>query len=163
MELPNAHSTTSIQEGKYTVETFAKEQKIQRQSALNLLSKLKRQHLVQVSGGGKQKRIYTITKTQQTPENGFYTIVNKYSPEKLVPQFKHHVIGTYTIEHAIIDGLKIGDVRTLDATMHLFRHVTNWKRLFDLAKKHNITQQLDALYAKARVTTKCKTMPLRYQ
>lgn len=152
-----------LREGKFTVETFAKDRKLSRQAALNLLSKLKRQGYMRVSGGGRQKRIYTISTTPQSPANGFYTVVNRYSPEKLVPKFKHRVVGKYTIEQAIIDGIKIGDVRTLEATTHLFRHVTSWKRLFDLGKKHNITQTIRDLYAKARTTTKCKTMPKRYQ
>ena len=152
-----------FREGKYTIETFAKERGLAHQTALNLLSKLKKQGFVQVSGGGRQKRIYTISVTPQKPANGFYTIVNKYSPEKLVPQFKHVVVGNYTIEHAIIDGITIGDARTLTATSHLFRHVTNWKRLFDLAKKHALTAKVHQLYQEARKTTKCKTIPRRYQ
>jgi hypothetical protein len=151
-----------LQEGKYTVETFAQERGITRQAALNLLSKLKRQGFVQVSGGGKQKRIYSISTLPQTQTNGFYTLVNQYSPEKLAPRFKHRVIGTYTIEHAITDGIMIGDVRTLQATMHLFRHITSWKRLFDLAKKHGLVKEVRKLYAEARATTRCKTMPKRY-
>ncbi len=149
--------------GKYTVETFAREEGITRQSALNKLSKLKREGYVTISGGGQQKRIYTLHKTPQQPANGFYAIVNKYAPEKLVPTFKHHVVGNYTAEHAIIDGIKIGDARTLEATQHLFRHVTSWKRLFDLARKEELTTEVHALYNKARNNTRVKRMPKRYQ
>jgi len=149
--------------GKYTVERFAEKEGITRQSALNKLSRLKQKGYVTVSGGGSQKRIYTIHTTPQTPANGFYTIVNQYSPEKLVPTFKHSVKGTYTVEHAIIDGIKIGDVRTLHATHHLFRHVTNWKRLFDLARKEGLTRDVRELYEQARMRTKVKRMPKRYE
>ncbi|OIO64378.1 hypothetical protein AUJ68_06480 [Candidatus Woesearchaeota archaeon CG1_02_57_44] len=149
--------------GKYTVETFAKEAGLTRASALNRLSRLKREGYVTVSGGGAQKRIYTLHNTPQQPSNGFYTLVNKYSPEKLVPRFKHHVCGNYSVEHAIIDGIGIGDARTLAATQHLFRHVTDWKRLFTLAGKHGREQDVRALYEKARATTRVKRMPERYR
>jgi len=149
--------------GKFTVETFALKNNLTRQSALNKLSKLKKAGFVTVTGGGRQKRIYSIHKTPQTRSNGFYALVNKYSPEKLNPKFKHQVIGKYTIEHAIIDGIEIGDVRTLEATTHLFRHITNWKRLFDLAKKHGIADEVYTLYEKARNSFKTKTMPKRYK
>lgn len=152
-----------IQEGKYTVETFAKKYQLQRQSAINLLSKLKQKGLVTTSGGGRQKRIYTITAKPQEKTNGFYDIVNKYSPEKLIPKFKHKVIGHYTVEHAIIDGIQIGDVRTLQSTHHLFNHITNWKRLFDLAKQRNCTRQVYEEYKKARRKIKTRTMPKRYE
>ena len=152
----------NIKEGKYTIERFTEETSLTRQSAINLISKLKKQGLVSVSGGGKQKRIYTIHKLFTRHTNGFYDIVNKYGPEKLQPRFEHYVNGTYTIEHAIIDGIKIGDVRTLEATKYLFKHVNNWKRLFDLARKEKAEKQVITLYKKARETTKCKRIPERY-
>ena len=149
-------------EGKYTVEKFAEDYNLTRQSAINLLSKLKKQSYLTISGGGKQKRIYTIYKFPKRPTNGFYNIVNKYSPEKLYPKFEHYVKGRYTIEHAIIDGLKIGDIRTLEATKYLFKRVTNWKLLIDLAKKENLLRKALNLYNNARSTIKCRKMPKRY-
>jgi predicted DNA-binding WGR domain protein len=153
----------SLKEGKYTIESFARNQGIQKQSAINLISKLKKKGFVKTSGGGRQKRIYTITKKPQKKTNGFYDVVNKFSPEKLNPKFEHKVIGTYTIEHAIIDGIKIGDVRTLEATTYLFKHIKNWKRLFDIAKEKNCTEKIHELYNRARKTTKCRTMPKKYK
>lgn len=152
-----------LKEGKYTVETVARERGIQRQSAINLLSRLKKKGLVSTSGGGRQKRIYTITKKPREKTNGFYDLVNKYSPEKLVPKFEHRTYGNYTVEHAIIDGIVIGDARTLEATAYLFKAVKNWKRLFDLAKEKQVTSNVHQLYAQARRMTKCKTMPKRYR
>lgn len=151
-----------VREGKYTVETFAREMGLTRQSALNLLSRLKREGFVSVSGGGRQKRLYTVRRARQQKTNGFYDVVNRYSPEKLVPRFIHRVVGRYTVEHAIIDGIRIGDVRTLEATMHLFRHLTDWKLLFDLARKRHLTTEVHHLYVKARKKTRCKAMPRRY-
>jgi len=151
-----------LKEGKYTVERIASDYNLSRQSALNLLSKLRKEGYVQTMGGGKQKRIYTVYKLPKMMQNGFYYIVNKYSKEKLVPQFEHYTYGNYTIEHAIIDGIKIGGTRTKEATKYLFNHVTNWKRLLNLAKKYNLKSKVLDLYADARNTIKCKTMPKRY-
>ena len=152
-----------MKQGKYTVETFARKQNLSRQSAINTLSRLKKRGYVHVSGGGSQLRIYQISKLPQQPTNGFYDIANRYSTEKLFPLFQHRVIGRYTIEHAIIDGIRIGDARTLEATMHLFRHVTNWKRLMDLAKKHRCASEVQRLYKKARDKIKLRRMPERYK
>ncbi len=152
-----------ILEGKYTVETFAEQQRISRQSALNKLSRLRRLGYAKVSGGGRQKRIYTIFKKPQKDQNGFYKTINKYSPIKLVPAFEHYTYGKYTIEHAIIDGLKMNDARTREAVYHLFRHIKNWKRLFKLAKQKGLENKLIAVYTKARGITRVRTMPKRYQ
>ena len=151
-----------LKEGKYTVEKFASEHNISRQSALNLLSKLKKQGNVQKTGGGKQKRIYSVYRLPKIIQNGFYYIINKYSKEKLVPQFEHYVHGDYTAEHAIIDGIEIGDSRTREATKYLFNHVTSWKRLLDIAKKHNLRKSVLGMYIDARHSIKCKKMPKRY-
>jgi predicted transcriptional regulator len=151
-----------LKEGKYTVEKIQSNYNISRQSALNLLSKLRKQGYVQTTGGGRQKRIYTVYKLPKMAQNGFYYVVNKYSKEKLVPQFEHYTHGNYTIEHAIIDGIKIGDARTKGATKYLFNHVTNWKRLLSLSKKYNLKREVLDLYKDARNTIKCKTMPKRY-
>ena len=151
-----------MEQGKYTVETFAHKQNLSRQSAINALSRLKKQGYVEVSGGGRQKRIYTLSIVPKRPTNGFYDIVNRYSPEKLVPGFQHRVIGRYTVEHAIIDGIRIGDVRTLEATMHLFRHVKDWKRLMEMAKKHGCVNEVHALYNKAKGSIRVRRMPQRY-
>ena len=152
-----------VLEGKYTIDLFAKKQNLQRQSAINLISKLRKKGLVKTSGGRRQKKIYTISKKPFVNTNGFYDLINKHSPEKLVPKFKHRVVGRYTVERAIIDGIEIGDARTLEATMYLFNRVKNWKRLFDLAKKKNYTRQVHELYIKARSKIKTKTMPKRYR
>ena len=147
-------------EGKYTLEIYAKELGIKKQSALNRLSRLKKKGFVKVSSRGG-KRIYTLTKLPKKQTKGFYDIVNKYAPEKLTPKFQHYTHGEYTVENAIIDGIKISDVRTKNAIMRLFRHVSNWKRLFDLAKENKVKKQLIELYKDARKKTRCKRMPKR--
>lgn len=156
-----------MDEGKYTVETFAKKNNLTRQSAINKLSKLKKQGLVKVSGGGNQKRIYTISKIPKKETNGFFTIINKYSPEKINPSFEHIVYGKYGVERALVDGILLiknkKDIRIRNAMLHLFRHIKNWKRLFDLAKKNKVKEDVYKLYEEARKKTKCKTMPKKYE
>lgn len=149
-------------EGKQTIESISKILGIKKGSAINLVSKLKKKNKVIVNGGGKQKRIYTISMLPIQKSNGFFDIVNKYSKIKLVPKFYHKVHGTYTIEHAIIDGIMIGDSRTIEATSYLFKRIANWKMLFDLAKQKNVTEKVYELYFKAKKQFRCRTMPKKY-
>ena len=148
--------------GKYTVELYAQENSISRQSALNKLSGLKKKGFVKVSGGGKQKRIYTLYKRPVREPNGFYSIVNKYAKIKLTPEFEHYIYGRYTVEDAIIDGLKIDNARTKIAVSNLFRHITDWTYLMHKAKGNNLLERLHEYYEYARKSTKCKRMPKRY-
>lgn len=151
-----------LKEGKYTIEQIAKLKGIKKQSAINLISNLKKKHLVSTSGGGTEKRIYTIYKLPHKKTNGFFDVVNKYSPEKLVPEFEHFVHGNYSIEHAIIDGIKLNNMRARESIKYLFKHIKNWKRLFDLAKEHNLVDDVRKIYEESRVKFKCKKMPKKY-
>ncbi|MBI2111912.1 hypothetical protein HYT52_00045 [Candidatus Woesearchaeota archaeon] len=150
-------------EQKYTLDTYARQFKLTRASALNKLSKLRKKSMATVSGGGYQKRIYTVSDKKIVKTNGFYDLVNKYSPEKLVPKFEHVIHGKkYTVEEAIIEGIKIGDVRTLQATKYLFRNVKNWTRLFKLAKNKRVVEKVKKLYLETHKEMKTRRIPKRY-
>jgi hypothetical protein len=154
----------NIESGKYTVESFADKNDLTRASAINKLSKLKKEGYIQVSGGGKQKRIYKISNKKLRQPNGFFNVLNTYSPEKITPNFKHYIFGNYSVEKAIIDGLYLTkDIRIKNAMYSLFNHIKNWKKLFDLAKKHNLTKEVLKLYYEARQKVKVRKIPERYK
>lgn len=151
-------------EGLQTVELVAQTLGLTQQSALNLLSKLKKQRYVTVSGGGRQKRLYRITTTKQLPRDpGMFDIINKYSPMKINPWYDHQVHGEYTPEDALIDALQTESFRLILASMHLFRHITNWPKLYRLAKQKDCWQKVGALYDVARLFMRVTKMPERYR
>jgi hypothetical protein len=149
-------------EGIQTIESITDKLKIKRQSAINLIFRLKKKGLIKMQGGGKQVRLYKISKNPIIITNGFYDMVNKYSKEKLNPTFNHIVNGRYTIEDAIIDGINIGGSRTLDATSYLFNHIKNWKRLFSLATQKGVVEKVYYLYEYAKKNHRVRKMPKRY-
>ena len=146
----------------HTIDTFAEKNNITRKSAINKIVQLKKKNLVKVSGGGKQKRLYKIFDKPEDETMGFYDVVNKYSPEKLHPAFRHIVTGRYTIERAIIEGLLMNEYRTKEAIKYLFWHVTDWKLLIQLAKKFSLDKELQNIYKDARKITRVRKMPKRY-
>ena len=126
-------------EGLHTIETVAEALNIKNQSALNLISKLKKQGYVTTRGGYKQKRLYKITK-QRKRDKGMFDIINKYSPMKLAPWYDHQVHGAYGPEEALIDALQTQSFRAILASMKLFNHITDWPKLYNLAKKKDCWQ-----------------------
>lgn len=146
-------------EGKHTLETFMKQTSLTKKSALNLLSLLRKKGYVRTEGGGKQKRIYTISSRIIQQGEGLFTILNKYSKISVVPPFVHVAHGSYTIENALIDAIELRDFRILEATIYLFNHVKDWTKLHALAKKKRIEPILGALYDFARTATKTRRMP----
>ncbi len=152
-------------EGLQTLETVAKALNIKTQSALNLISKLKKQQYATVKGGGRKIRLYKITLIKQLPrEEGMFDILNKYNPKfKLNPWYDHQVHGKYTVEDVIVDAIKTESFRAILATLRLFNHVTDWKRLYQLAKENDCWQKVGALYDVARMFIKVRKMPEKYK
>lgn len=147
-------------EGRQTVESVMDITGIERESAINLLSRLKKEGYVKSSGGGRQKRIYTISLRKNAEEaNGLFMIINKHSKIKVVPKFKHVVHGRYSTEEALIDAIEINDFRVLLASLTLFNQIKNWKILYRLAKEKEYRKITGALYDFARKNIKTKKMP----
>ena len=146
-------------EGLHTVETAAETLHLTRQSALNLLCSLKKQGYVTVSGGGKQKRLYKISmKKQRHRDPGMFDIINKYSPMKVQPWYDHQVHGLYGPEEALVDAIQTKSFRVILASMRLFGHIKDWRKLHRLAKQHDCWQQVGALYDVVRRFVGVRTM-----
>lgn len=147
-------------EGLHTAETVTKALGITRQSALNLLSRLKKQGYVTTSGGGKQVRIYKITMRKQRPRvPGMFDIINRYSPMKLAPWYDHQVHGPYGPEEALIDAIQTKSFRVILASLRLFNHITDWTKLHRLAKEKDCWAKVGALYDVARLFFRVRQMP----
>ncbi|HLC19466.1 MAG TPA: hypothetical protein VJK72_00985 [Candidatus Nanoarchaeia archaeon] len=140
-------------EGLHTIETAMKTLGMKRQSTLNLVSKLKKEQYVTTSGGGKRKRLYKITMRKQRPRDpGMFDIINKYSPHmKLAEWYDHQVHGVYGPEEALIDAIETQSFRVILASLHLFRHIKDWKKLYKLANERNCWNKVGALYDVARL------------
>lgn len=151
-------------EGLHTAETAAKALRIGRQSAINLLSKLKKARYVTTSGGGRIKRLYKVTVRKQRPrDNGMFDIINKYSPMKLAPWYDHQVHGPYGPEEALVDAIQTQSFRAILASMRLFGHIKNWKKLYRLANEKGVWQKVGAVYDVAGIYFHERRMPQRYR
>ncbi len=148
-------------EGLQTIELAAEKLGIGRQSALNLMSRLKKEGYVTVSGGGRRKRLYKIRLWKQLPrERGMFDIINKHSPNfKVNEWFDHQVHGIYTEEDALIDAIKTRSFRLILAGLRLFGHIKDWRKLYRLAKKEDLVQEVGALYDVARLMYRSGKIP----
>jgi hypothetical protein len=150
-------------EGLQTLDLIMQKLDIKRQTAKNLVTKWKKQQHLTVWKKGSP-RIYKITMRKQRPrKEGMFDILNKYSPMKLAPWYDHQVHGKYTVENAIVDAIQTESFRAILATLRLFNHVTDWPRLYGLAKKHDCWQKVGALYDVARLHFRVRRMSEIYQ
>lgn len=152
-------------EGLNTLEAVAEKLGVKKTTALNILCRLKKAGYVKVMGVRGHPRDYKVTLTKQSLRSpGIYDILNKYNPDfQIVPNPDHQVHTTYTVEDAIVDAVKSKNFRKVLATLRLFNHVTNWKKLYQQAKQNNVWQQVGALYDTARAYMRVRSMPKRYR
>ena len=142
-------------EGLKTIDSICENLNISRQSAINLMSRLKKQGHVKSMGGGRRIRLYNITVTKQWPRSlGMFDMINRHARHKVLEWYDHQVHGKYTVEDAIIDAIEKRSYRLLRATVFSFNHVTDWPRLYRLANDKNLWQHVGALYDVARRITR---------
>ena len=145
-------------EGKQTVKTIAETLSLTRNSVFNLVSKLKKEGYLKGDG-----RIYTIsTRKDNLRGVGMYDLLNKNSKIKVAQKYFHKVIGEYTIEDALVDAVKEGEIRIIHSALYLFNKVKDWKRLFTRARNKGIETEILALYELSRMFTKTRKMPEKY-
>jgi len=152
-------------EGWHTPETLASDLNIKRQSAINLISRLKKEGYVKTMIGGRRKRIYMIkARKQRERDPGMFDIINKYSTKsmQLAEWYDHQVHGKYTAEDAIVDAVQTGSFRAILATLRLFNHIKNWPKLYRLANEEGNWQKVGALYDTSRLYFKARKMPKKY-
>jgi len=150
--------------GIYTIERIEKERNISRQSAINLISRLKKKGLVKTNGGGKQIRFYKISEKPLEKENGMYEIINKYTPIKLYPTIKHIVYGRRcNVEQTIIDCLKMKDSRHSLAAAFLMNHIKNWGKMKELVILNNVGKEFGRLYDLAKEHIKIRKINLNFE
>jgi len=152
-------------EGLQTVATVQDALGLTRQSAINLLSKLRKAGHVTSSGGGRQPRLYKITRYKQLPrKRGMFDLLNACNPWfKLNPWYDHQVHGRYTVEDAILDAIDTGSFRAILATLRCFNHIKNWPKLYREAKRRGTWNKVGALYDVARQHFRVRRMPARYR
>ncbi|MDD9954332.1 MAG: hypothetical protein OXR66_08430 [Candidatus Woesearchaeota archaeon] len=147
-------------EGLQTIPDVAKALNIKESTARNVITKLKKQQHATRWGGPK---IYKITLTKQLPRKpGMYDIINKHSKHmKLAEPYDHQVHGEYGPEEALAQAITTNSFRVHLASMCLFNHITNWKKLYRLTKKH--WPKIGALYDVTRKYMRTRNMPKRYR
>ena len=151
-------------EGLQTVETVSEILGFSRQGTINLLSKLKKERHVTIWEGGNKKRIYKITlRKQRKRKPGMFDIINKYSPiMKVNLWYDHQVYGKYGPEEALVDAIQTQSFRLIIASLRLFQHINDWKRLYNLAKEKDCWQQVGALYDLSKLYFRVRKIPKNY-
>jgi len=150
--------------GVYTIETLCKRLKIDRTKAIYVLYRLRKLGFVKTTYGAGKKRIYFISLKNKQKGISYTEIINQVSPIQLASSNPYYIHGkTLSYEEALIYALKQEDVRYIIASLALFRKISNWSKLYALAKKQGLIRKIAALYeVSKKVVRKVRKMPDRF-
>jgi DNA-binding MarR family transcriptional regulator len=151
-------------EGFYTIETLCKRLKINRTKAIYIIHRLRKLGFVRTIYGSEKRRLYYISLKNKQKGISYTERINEISPIQLSssnPYYIHGRIPSY--EETLIYAVKQKDIRYLIASLILFRKISNWSLLYNLAKKEDLVIQIVVLYEVARkVVGKVRKMPKRF-
>lgn len=155
-------------EGLQTASTISKILNVNKKTAINYISLLRKNGYVKETIYGSRKiRMYKISTLKK--ENldygnpGFYEVLDKNSKVKIYSPYEKDKVydKKLSIEEAIVRAIKTGEFRVILASLGLFAKVKNWVELSNYADKENIGRKVGALYDVARIIIKVKRMDKR--
>ena len=155
-------------QGFYTLDTLTDRLKIDRSKAIYVIHRLRKLGFVKTTYGAGNKRLYYISLRNKLKGISYTEKINGASPSAsyalvISPNeyYVHQREPSY--EEALIYAIKQRDVRYLIASLILFRKISDWSLLYQLAKKEDLVREVAALYEISRIIIrKVKRMPKRF-
>lgn len=151
-------------EGVHTLESAANVLKVKKKTAIDYVSKLRKQGYVKTKQTKDKKRVYYISFENRLGGYDYYDIINENSPVKIAKAQEYKVYGkSPSLEETLIFAIKTRSLRTILASLALFKKIKNWAHLYKLAKENNLRRELGVLYDLARKTMKARRMTKRFR
>lgn len=138
-------------EGMQTVETVMTALNVDRKKAIYYLHRLRKAGYVKAKRLSNNKRVYSISFENKLSGKSYYEIINDNSPIKISTPDVYKIYGKeVSLEETLVFAVKTQSLRTILASLSLFKKINDWSRLYQLAKQNNIERQIGALYDLAR-------------
>jgi len=150
--------------GIQTVESVMDILKVGRRMAIYYLRRLRKDGYVKTRRQSNNRRVYNISLDNKFGGKSYYEIINQYSPIKISTSVIHKIYGKEpSLEETLIYAIQTKSLRTILASLALFKKINNWIELYNLAKKTHIERQVGALYDLARKTMKVRRMTHKFR
>jgi len=94
----------------------------------------------------------------------YVDMINSNSPMKIYGVDDYRIYGRKpTVEETLVYAIKTKDIRTILASLALYKKINKWSLLYRMAKKEGIQRQVGALYDIARTIMKTRKMTKRFR
>ncbi len=150
--------------GIQTIESVMDILKVDKRMAIYYLHRLRRDGYVKTRRQSNNRRVYNISLDNKLGGKSYYEIINLYSPIKISTPIVYRIYGKEpSLEETLIYAIKTKSLRTILASLALFKKISNWVKLYHLAKENHIERQVGALYDLARQIMKVRRMANKFR
>ena len=149
--------------GIQTIESVMDILKINRKMTIYYLQRLRKEGYVKTRRQSNNRRVYNISLDNKLGGKSYYDIINSLSPIKISTPVIYRIYGKEpSLEETLIYAIKTKSLRTILASLALFKKINNWVELYHLAKENHIERQVGALYELARKIMKVRKMSSKF-
>ncbi|MBI4176234.1 MAG: hypothetical protein HY518_03450 [Candidatus Aenigmarchaeota archaeon] len=146
-------------EGIQTIGSIMDMLKANRQRAIYVIYRLRKAGYVRTVKTHAQQRVYHISFENSQPGTGYYDIINRNSPVRIVAPNVYKIYGReVSLEETVIFAIKTGSLRTVLASLSLFKKISDWPLLYRLAKENHAERKAGALYELSRKILRTRRM-----
>jgi len=151
-------------EGIQTIPSIMDIFNVSREKAIYYVYCLRKKGYVKTKRLSNNKRVYNISFENRLKGSSYYEIINQHSPIKITTSQVHLIYGKKpSLEETLVYAIKTSSLRTILASLALFKKISDWSELYNLAKENYIERQVGALYDLARNVMKTRRMTKRFR
>ena len=151
-------------EGVQTIDSASNILKTSKDKAIYYLFRLRKEGYIKTKRLSNNKRVYNISFENKLKGTSYFEIINQHSPVKIATPITYKIYGKVpSLEETLVYAVKTGSLRTILASLALFKKINNWSELYQLAKKNKIERQVGALYDLAKKIMRVRRMPERFR
>ncbi|MFH1682515.1 MAG: hypothetical protein ABIA37_01840 [Candidatus Woesearchaeota archaeon] len=151
-------------EGTQTIESVMVLLEVSRPKAVYFVYRLRKKGYVITKRTSKGKRVYYVSPQHRLKGTSYFEMINKYSPIKIVPRNDYLIYGKKpSLEEVFIFALDTRNLRTILASLGLFRQIHDWQKMYTLAKQKELERKVGALYDLAKRYLKTRKMVKRFR
>ena len=150
--------------GIQTIESVMDILRVDIKMAIYYLHRLRKEGYIKTKRQSNNRRVYNISLDNKLGGKSYYEIINQHSPIKISTPVIYRIYGKEpSLEETLIYAIKTKSLRTILASLALFKKINNWVELYNLAKENHIERQVGALYDLARQVMKVRKMSLKFR
>ena len=151
-------------EGTHTIDAVAGMLGVDKKKAIYYIYRLRKKGYVKTRKLSDNRRLYSISFDNRLHGASYYDIINANSPVKLAATETHKIYGKQpTLEETLVYAIKTGRLRTILASLALFKKINDWGELYRLSKQNSVERHVGALYDLSRKIIRTRRMPKRFR